>query len=284
MREGVAALLIGAVAYNAAIFTYRLAGVSTTEGATASAVAVPGRSTASAAVDVAPLVESHLFGRAELGSELAPVAEAVQAPETRLNLKLTGLVATGTAKTSVAIISSNNGPERSYRIGDSIGSAAGVILHAIESDYVVLMRNGKQETLRLPKPENLVSSAILAKPSGGTVRQPSGRPSGALSQRLSDFRQKVVENPSALFSEVQVKPVMADGRIRGYELNSPQNQALLQQAGIMQGDVITHVNGLPLTNAQSMTGVFDQLRTADRIDVTLERNGQPQSVTIDMGE
>ena len=86
----------------------------------------------------------HLFGKTQLPKS----SEAPVAPETRLNLTLRGVFATDD-EDSMAIIASGAANEKYYRIGDSI--IGGTKLKAVYADRVLLERNNKLETLRLPK-------------------------------------------------------------------------------------------------------------------------------------
>ncbi len=90
----------------------------------------------------------HLFGQAQQQqSRTAPVP--ITAPETRLNLKLNGIIASDGKNTAGAIIEKSAGKQEYFSIGDSISN--GVSLKEVYKDRVILSRNNRLETLSLPK-------------------------------------------------------------------------------------------------------------------------------------
>lgn len=94
----------------------------------------------------------HLFGQADPGTGPGVGggrAAPIDAPETRLNLTLRGLFATEDPERARAIIAAPNGEERSYRVEDEL--PGGAELSAIYADRIILQRNGRYETLRLPR-------------------------------------------------------------------------------------------------------------------------------------
>ncbi len=93
-------------------------------------------------VDIAAL---HLFG----GSSVEPGAEAANAPETPLNLTLRGVFSSDDQEAAYAIIAGPDGEEMSYGLEDEL--PGGAVLKAVFPDRVTLSRNGRSETLSLPR-------------------------------------------------------------------------------------------------------------------------------------
>jgi len=89
----------------------------------------------------------HLFGDAKIQAVMPQ--KVINAPETRLGLKLKGVFASTNTEQALAIISTSKDKDKIYLIGEKV--TAGVSLHAVYTDRVILKRNGKLETLRLPK-------------------------------------------------------------------------------------------------------------------------------------
>ncbi|MCG6873280.1 MAG: hypothetical protein LJE84_13420 [Gammaproteobacteria bacterium] len=97
-------------------------------------------------VSLTEIVNAQLFGRPTAG----PVV--VAAPETRLQLRLSGVMASNDGRHAAAVISVESGPAQAYRVGEVIeGTDARV--QAVQADHVVLERGGRQETLSLEKPQ-----------------------------------------------------------------------------------------------------------------------------------
>ena len=99
-------------------------------------------------IDYRMLADWHLFGEV-----LAPVDDAIaapeliEAPETRLSLRLLGTFYNADASQSLAIIDADNAEQKYYRIGDKL--PGNVQLSQIGKDRVVLIRAGKHESLKM---------------------------------------------------------------------------------------------------------------------------------------
>lgn len=219
--------------------------------------------------DVANL---HLFGQA--GGGVAPVAADIR--ETRLQLKLLGVFAADEPARSYAIIADPQKREEVYQIGDTL--PGNVRLQAIHPDQVILERNGKLEKLMLPQE---FVSGTAAVPAGAGVRPAVPVAPAAPQQSLREVWQSFRSNPDAVMKNIRINPAVGpDGSIIGYRVNY-RDRALLNKLGIRPTDIITAVNGLPLTDPTSVLQLEGLLRDLQPFTVTLTRRGQEQTVDIE---
>ncbi len=120
---------------------------------------------------LADLAHWHLFGNAAGPAAPAPQPRPVDAPATRLDLKLVGVLASDDRGDARAIIGAPGVPDRHYRLGDTV--PAGAELAAIRRDHVLLKRNGRFETLALAREDNAATDTnvsrapALARPAPG---------------------------------------------------------------------------------------------------------------------
>ena len=99
----------------------------------------------SAQVLAQKIANLHLFGNAD---SIVVASEPTVAPETKLNLILSGVIASPRQADAIAIISAGAGAaEKSYGIGDSL--AGGAKLKEIYGDRVIIESRGRVETLTL---------------------------------------------------------------------------------------------------------------------------------------
>ena len=225
--------------------------------------------------DLNSVAELHLFGRAEKVAQ-APGPAIVDAPDTRLNLTLHGIVDTGVIDTSLAIIADGSKTEKHYRINDRI--TGGAILKEIHADRVILQRSGRLETLRLPvdavkQGKNNRNKSFK---SGSTHRK-----STALAGKLQRYRERVMKNPVDAWKVVSVQPVMEGDKLTGYRIKPKRDKLLFRQAGLMEGDVVTGVNGIELDDSSKMGQVISHLSNADRLELQIKRGGTSHSVVVD---
>lgn len=225
-------------------------------------------------VEIASL---HLFGVS--AEDTGPQQESVpaDAPETRLNLKLQGVYATGDGN-GVAIIAVGNTQEAVFIVGDRVAGQARV--NGIYSDRVILERDGSLETLRLATDE-------VATRAPGTVskRAASGnRDIQRIARKAQELRTRLMRNPLELARMVRFQPYLRDGELIGYRIRPRAADAeLLEQLGFKPTDVITAVNGVALTDPAKAQEVLRQVQSARTISISWLRDGRQHQVTIPIG-
>lgn len=213
---------------------------------------------------------AHLFGTFQ---QSATKTANTDAPETRLNLVLKGVLATTPMEYGSAIISAGkNGKEDTYSLGDKISSAT---IKEIYADRVILERAGKFETLRMPKDEsgNLIQSAP-----GSSSRVRPSTP-GAV---LSDIRSQILKNPTSFGKYAIPIPFNVNGKLRGYRLQPQGDRSLFDTVGLDPNDVIVAVNGVELNNPTKGLKALRSLQRAKSIDLTILRNGAELPLHFDI--
>ncbi len=204
--------------------------------------------------------QAHLFGIYESQS-VTPVQ--TDAPETKLNLVLKGLLAATPMTHASAIIAlGKNGQEDIYGIGDRVSSAT---VKEIHTDRVILERNGRFETLRLPKE---FSQNTLIETSSSNNLPPS-----TPGEMLSDIRQKILKNPTSFGDYAIPIPYNQNGKLKGYRLQPQGDSALFNQLGLDPKDVIIKLNGIDLNNPNNGLQAIRKLQNAKQVDITVLRNG-----------
>lgn len=221
------------------------------------------------------VADQHLFGVANQAA-----GNLSNAPDTTLALTLHGIVAGKSAQDSRALILAN-GDEQPYAIGATL--PGGAVIRAIFPDRVMLERNGRLEALRLPKAEGSegapLGNAALIAPVGPVGDEGLA---GREPQNLGQLRQQIATNPEKLMDVVRAMPVQEQGKLTGYRIYPAGNAPLFSQLGLHPGDVVTAVNGIPLTDPAQSMRVLSAVKTSDQITLTLTRNGQSQTVALDM--
>jgi general secretion pathway protein C len=232
---------------------------------------VRGSAPASAtATDVQPIVAAHLFGEAK--AMAAPTGDApVDAPDTSLSLQLRAAIAAGNPKFAHAIIADAGGQERVYFVND--GLPGGATLQRVEIDRVVLARNGSFEVLRLPR----LGSGQPAAPRAGT------RPAVA-SPATANVQDMVARNAAGFLDVIRPQPFMPDGQLKGYRIYPGPNRDQFTALGLRPGDLVTEINGVTLDNPAQGMEVFRSLGEAAEVSITVERDGQPTVLSLNMNQ
>ena len=219
------------------------------------------------------LSSAHLFGIAETKRTTISTDNA---PETKLNLVLKGVLAAGTASMASAIIArSSSGKEEIYGIGDKI--PGGITLKEIHPEHVILERQGRLETLRMLKSKGSGQTS-----SGNRTRSSRSTISTASSQKLKNIRNDIIKNPASFRKYALPVVVRENGKQIGYRLQAQQNSDLLTQAGIEPSDVITSINGIKLDDMKNSIGALNALRSANNVNITVKRNGAEVPLNIQL--
>jgi general secretion pathway protein C len=224
----------------------------------------------------------HLMGI--VSRQAAPVAEAVpiEAPDTRLKLVLHGALSSDDPQHARAIIADPRGKEEQYAIGDSLPGNAE--LSEVHPDRVILKRNGRYETLRLPQDHKQQSNTISAvNTSLRSAPRPSVRPSPA--QRLQNISQRLRQNPVSLYEVVRPVPKQdEEGNIVGYTLQPGRDRELFNHLGLEAGDVVVQINDLKLDNAANSAQALKSVQNGQEVSMTVLRDGQEQVLSFTLPE
>jgi len=250
------------------------------------------------------LARWHLFGTAALLTDNRNLASA---PETDLPIDLRGVLAGEDPKHGRAFIADANG-ERGYNVGQEV--APGVRLDAVYADRVALDRGGTIEVLKLRTAET--NTAAAAAPGAGAARTPgvitpfttattSGNPTASTAPidrnlfgqvtasnlplvgvDMEKVKQQLGVDPAELANQITPMPVMEDGKFVGVRLNGGQHASALNKLGLQPEDIVTAVNGVSVTDPSRIGPAISALSTAARIEVTVRRNGKPQTLTVDI--
>lgn len=276
LPKWVAVLLVAAIAWQLARLVWMLVpGAAVGDpvearpaGAAAGTAASPG-----GGVDVQAIAAAHLFGKADPAADTAapPPPQEVHEDlaETRLNLSLKGTIAATEGEGSMAIIAAQGRDEMVYAISDTV--LPGTTLHAVYPDRVILNRGGALEALKLPKefPEGGPTNVRRSVPAATEAADPT-----------RSIQQVVTQNVTKLADVIRPTPYFVGGEQQGYRVYPGRDRKQFAALGLRPGDLIKSVNGASLSDPQQAMEIFQNLGSADQVTVTVERNGQPQVLTL----
>ncbi|AMK00122.1 type II secretion system protein GspC [Alteromonas macleodii] len=234
-------------------------------------------------VNIAKIQQLNLFGNAA-AKPAEPVAEVTDAPETRLNLTLTGVVASSEQEAGTAIIE-NRGSQAVYGLGEKI-EGTNATLQKVYNDRVIIKNGVRNETLMLdgidydeanrrremqarnrPEPEDELEEDIVE-----------------LSDEALEATAALRERPANFTDFISISPKTEEGQLIGYQVSPGKEPELFKSAGLQAGDVITQINGLDLTDLQQSQEALSELRNAQNIELTIIRDGSLTTLYLDLPE
>ncbi len=264
-------LLTVLIAYSAALLAWKLVPLPQSARWSPPPPAAGDAMAAPRGPDAAAIAAAHLYGQAAAPD--APSQDQIEdAPDTRLNLSLLGILSATVERGSRALIASSDGEEKPYAIGSDV--IRGVSLQAIFADRVILSRAGQLETLRLDKDAPSRAPVQTARPAAET---PTGSNAAAV---LSTIREELLNDPSRANQYIRMQPSSSGGQLRGYRIYPGRDRAVFNAAGLRPGDLVTEVNGIQLNDASTALQMLGQLSSATSLTVVVERGGQPQTVNV----
>ncbi|MEL7480305.1 MAG: type II secretion system protein N [Pseudomonadota bacterium] len=244
-----------------------------------------------AIADRTVLTTSNQFARGAVIVEAPPSDDVLNAPETKLNLTLTGMRATSAdGRAGSAYIVTPTGEQVLVQVGSEI--IDGVLLEGVFSDRVAIRSRGDLESLRMRdgveplvltpvRPDDGLQTVAVLDASNADAasaragqRRPAGPPDPVVAD-LSSARQ--------LLSAVRLSPVREGNTVRGFQISASGDVSTLLDYGLRPGDVLTAVNGRSLSgqNLQQLQALFQQAR---QLELRLEREDEEVVVSITLAE
>ncbi len=238
----------------------------------------------------------NLFGRYQAVSMPDEVIEVKDAPETRLNLTLTGVVASSEKNAGAAIIE-NAGQQETYGIGEKIKGTRATLAQVMR-DRVLIKQAGRLETLMLDGFEyKKVASSQSQKSSALTKVEPQNihnqntkrqridlRKNKALARRMAQLKQDLAKNPAKLTDYLKISPARRDGRITGYKLLPGKDTDFFKSAGLRAGDIAIAMNGYDLTEPAQAAQALKALREDTEISLTVDRQGSTSEILFSINK
>ena len=174
-----------------------------------------------------------------------------------------------------------------YGVEDPIRD--GVILKRVERGRVVFMNGRQMEYLDADQepPKVAATKKPTAKPK--EKKKNSRAIEGAEAAVNCDgdtctvdraFVDKILSNPSLLAKQARVVPSRRGNEVKGFKFYGIRPGSLPKLFGMSNGDMVTSINGSPLTSIDEAMGLYTKLRRASNLTVVLDRKGK--SITKDI--
>lgn len=260
-------------------------------------VTLPAPADKAPAVDIAQVQSWHLFGEAGAVVEQPRVAEPDSgaaaregiekgARETRLNLKLRGVVASTQDGLGYAIIE-HNSRQDIYAVEDELPVQGKVTLAKVMKGRVVLDNGGTYELLELFEDSVLDAQAAQPAPARLAPRPQAEAASGDDRSAMvvaQNYRERLYENPQSLAEVVTVSAVRENGELLGYRIAPGKEQEQFELLGFKTGDLVTSVNGIALDDPANTLRLYQTMRSASEAVFDVQRDGAPVTISVSLGE
>jgi len=181
-----------------------------------------------------------------------------------LPLLLVGTMPGRNHKEGLAMIGVNKDSPQTYQAGAILVN--GVRIAEIYTDHVVLERNNQHVNLYLTGTgEHKVSSQLASLLTVGGEANPVEPVKATHREMLTDY--------------IRPSPVYDKEMLKGYQVYAGQQSGVFSQMGLQAGDIITSLNGVPLTEPQTAIAQLQQLTEGSAMTATIERQGKVETVS-----
>jgi general secretion pathway protein C len=195
---------------------------------------------------------------------------------TRLQLELLGTVA-GDGTYNYAIIEEKDKKkQRLFKVGDSVGNAT---LARVMRNAVVLRVGDMDEVLKMRKPEDREPSRAERVPGRlppATEARDTGTPppeSGPQADVLN------------ILTQARLSPHISmgtSGKPDGVAVSNIRPGSVLQNVGLVNGDIIQEVNGKAISNPSDIVDAYKDLKPGSTISVKIRRMGKQVTLNYNM--
>ena len=197
---------------------------------------------------------------------VALLAAALAAPP---DLQAVGIVMSSRPQARTAVLAAE-GRTRVVVIGDV---ACGGRVAAIEAGQVTVEFEGVPVVLRM----SARASAAAALPPA-----PAPAPAEAPVMERREVERRLGEESSRILAETTLVPSMDQGRIAGFAITRMPEGTLLSDAGLMPGDVLAEVNGVPIDSLATLISLWPRLQAESAVHALVMRGGQPVTLSVSL--
>lgn len=92
----------------------------------------------------------------------------------------------------------------------------------------------------------------------------------------------LLDNSAQLTRAARVIPQTRDGNVVGMKLFGIRAKSPFAALGLKNGDLVTQVQGQPLTTPDEALKIYADIKKAKKVEVTLERQGQPLKIVYQL--
>lgn len=230
-------------------------------------------------VDIGKLKSLELFGEGAAETEVAPVVAVAppsieqDAVDTRLNLRLNGVIGSNDQKAARAIIAEGN-KQALFAPGDILPAGRDVRLVKVLADRVILDNGGRYEALWLYTDEPIQA----APPPRRTTRTSPRREAASRSVDRSSLRA------ASLDSVIKFSMARKGGQVIGFKVRPGSNRAMFNKIGLKPNDIVTAVDGMELNSSAKAMEIYQKMRGATTASLDILRNNEPLSLTVSVDE
>ncbi|MGE0206592.1 MAG: type II secretion system protein N [Candidatus Babeliales bacterium] len=191
-----------------------------------------------------------------------------------LKINLRGIIIASDERMNIAIIQdAKTGKSENYKIGDMLEDAQ--LIRILKNKIILIRSNGQQETLYVSQHDAELEQLMKPQQNWTSVIKKTSENVYSIDTDL--FAEKI-KNLSQFIDALNLTTVYKQGESIGCRLGKQSNDSLGLALGLMQGDIIESIQGIPVTTTENRFTIYQNLLSLEKgqeISVIVIRRGQP---------
>ena len=200
------------------------------------------------------------------------------------------LVITASSDPDWSFAAMTSGSETKSQLRRRGGEIGGKKVHFVGWDRVWLENGSALCQVGLWQPEQAAAAATPAPVSpqppkrGGAPGVDPSISKGIVRVSANEFNvdrgvvDKILENQADLMRQARIVPEQENGKVVGIRLFGVRADTLLGTLGMENGDRLQTINGFDIASPEKALEAYARLRTADKLNITLNRRGQNMNI------
>ncbi|MBE7411329.1 MAG: general secretion pathway protein GspC [Leptospiraceae bacterium] len=183
---------------------------------------------------------------------------------------VTGTISGHPSFARVTILEKGKDESEEYPIG---GKIQGYKIHSIGQHFVVLEKNGLNLKVEIGETIQVARQRVTGKAESTPKDELAS--TGTVKKILSreDVNAKL-KDPALIYKDAKFGPNLVSGKIDGYKLYQVSSNHIFYSLGARSGDIVKRVNGMPLNDTGKMLEMWNNIKSAQKITVDIERSGK----------
>jgi len=226
-----------------------------------------------------------------------PGEKQVTIVKSDLPISLTGTIYGGDPLSGIALVENTTKKTiNSFMVGDSL--LKDVTLKEIHKQKIIIDNNGRTEFVELvqeklsrsrrQKKQAVASTSDSVAPIATEPPPPSFKEEGferkdrdmTMSQ---SYRSKLLTADfTKVLQDAKASPNMVDGELKGFVMTRIRKDSIYEKAGLQNDDIVTEVNGVPLTDTAQSIRLLQSLRGESEIEIRIVRGGSPLKFNLNV--
>jgi len=239
------------------------------------------------------ILERNIFNSSGENGVDQGMRNANEMSATTLPVKLLGVIFGGSSESSVAIVSNTaKSSVSSFLQGDRLEADAVVV--EIKEDRIIIDYMGRREFLEITQTDIVRSQRRKGKKTradrdtGGkdiasldSFREEGFERKGGQIEMSADYKNRLINQDLAqVLQDAKATPNVVGGELKGFRLEKIKNGSIYEKAGLMNGDIVDEINGIPLQNVAQAIQLLQSLRNESEVDMKYTRDGKKNSLNM----